>query len=93
MLLVSKNGLCVKTANSCFSNYMHASDAKIKTRLSEYKCKQWLIQQVALVAENKKVLNSIVVFHCVIQTAAMILHYLFTVSHLVKMIKKGRNSG
>ena len=33
---------------------MHASDATIKTRLSVYECKQWLIQQEALVAENKR---------------------------------------
>ena len=37
---------------------MQTLDTNTRTRLSEYKCKQWLKKQVVPLAENKKVLNS-----------------------------------
>ena len=36
-------------SNSSFSNYMHAADAKLKPRLDEYRCKQWLFETYVLV--------------------------------------------
>ena len=42
-------------------------------------------------SSSRKVLNSIVVFLYVIQIAAMIPLYLFTTSHLAKMMPGGNN--
>ena len=33
---------------SSFSNYMHTTDSKLKPRLNEYRCKQWLLEKYVL---------------------------------------------